>query len=122
MTKTQPIIFSDQQNGDGNHHVWSAGTILIFAVIPSLPLLLIFTIKQKKKKNIHTQPPNKLQFHDVSVTSQGISHPLQFHENFEDLTEDISVINQPVIKDVCKVNVIDHTSTEMVVEDLENHM
>ena len=90
----------------------------MFAVIPSLPLLLIFTIKQKKQDKIYTQPPDKLQFHDASVTSQGISYPLQFHENLEDVTNDMSVIVQPVVKD----DVIDHKSTQMVIEDLENHM
>ena len=90
----------------------------MFAVIPSLPLLLIFTIKQKKQDKIYTQPPDKLQFHDASVTSQGISYPLQFHENLEDVTKDMSVIVQPVVKD----DVIDHKSTQMVIEDLENHM
>ena len=95
---------------------------MILAVIPSLPLLLIFTIKQKKKDKIHTQPPNKLQFHDVSVTSQGISYPLQFHENFEDFTDEISAIVQPATKDMREVNFMDHTSTQMVIEDLETHM
>ena len=90
----------------------------MFAVIPSLPLLLIFTVKQKKQDKIYTQPPDKLQFHDASVTSQGISYPLQFHENLEDVTNDMSVIVQPVVKD----DVIDHKSTQMVIEDLENHM
>ena len=91
---------------------------MIFAVIPSLPLLLIFTVKQKKQDKIYTQPPDKLQFHDASVTSQGISYPLQFHENLEDVTKDMSDIVQPVVKD----DVIDHKSTQMVIEDLENHM
>ena len=91
---------------------------MIFAVIPSLPLLLIFTVKQKKQDKIYTQPPDKLQFHDASVTSQGISYPLQFHENLEDVTKDVSNIVQPVVKD----DVIDHKSTQMVIEDLENHM
>ena len=91
---------------------------MIFAVIPSLPLLLIFTVKQKKQDKIYTQPPDKLQFHDASVTSQGISYPLQFHENLEDVTKDMSDIVQPVVKD----DVVDHKSTQMVIEDLENHM
>ena len=95
---------------------------MIVAVIPSLPLLLIFTIKQKKKDKIHTQPPNKLQFHDVSVTSHGISYPLQFHENFEDFNEEISAIVQPSTTDMFEVNVMDHTSTQIVIEDLETHM
>ena len=90
----------------------------MFAVIPSLPLLLIFTVKQKKQDKIYTQPPDKLQFHDACVSSQGISYPLQFHENLEDVTKDMSVIVQPVVKD----DVIDHKSTQMVIEDLENHM
>ena len=66
------------------------------ASIPNLPLLLIFTIKQKKVDQISTQPPKKLQFHDDSVTSQKVSNPLQFHENHENFNEDISVIIQPV--------------------------
>ena len=95
---------------------------MIVAVIPSLPLLLIFTIKHKKKDKIHTQPPNKLQFHDVSVTSHGISYPLQFHENFEDFNEEILAIVQPSTTDMFEVNVMDHTSTQIVIEDLETHM
>ena len=66
------------------------------ASIPNLPLLLIFTIKQKKVDQISTQPPKNLQFHDVSVTSQDVSNPLQFHENHKNFNEDISVIVQPV--------------------------
>ena len=95
---------------------------MIFAVIPSLPLLLIFTIKQKKKDKIHSQPPIKLQFHDASVTSQGISYPLQFHENFEEFNDEISAIVQPSTKDMCEVNVMVNTSTQIVIEDLETHM
>ena len=68
---------------------------MIVASIPSLPLLLIFTIKQKKVEQISAQPPKKLQFHEDSITSQEISNPLQFHENLEDVTEDISVFVQP---------------------------
>ena len=66
------------------------------ASIPNLPLLLIFTIKQKKVDQISTQPPKKLQFHDESVTSQKVSNPLQFHENHENFNEDISVTIQSV--------------------------
>ena len=79
---------------------------------------MIFTVKQKKQDKIYTQPPDKLQFHDASVTSQGISYPLQFHENLEDVTKDMSDIVQPVVED----DVIDHKSTQMVIEDLENYM
>ena len=57
---------------------------MIFGSIPSLPLLLIFTVKQKKAKQNQTltQPPNNLQYHDNGINSQGISHPLQFHDEF----------------------------------------
>ena len=66
------------------------------ASIPNLPLLLIFTIKQKKNDQISIQPPKKLQFHDDNFTSKELSNPLQFHENHENFNEDISVIIQPV--------------------------
>ena len=76
---------------------------MIVASITRLPLLLIFTIKQKKVDQISTQPPKKLQFHDDSVTSQKVSNPLQFHENHESFNEDIV---QPVTttKDTCRNN------------------
>ena len=79
---------------------------MIVASIPSLPLLLIFTIKQKKVDRISAQPPKKLQFHEDSITSQEISNPLQFHENLENVTEDISVVVQPVTttKNTCKIS------------------
>ena len=79
---------------------------MIVASITRLPLLLIFTIKQKKVDQISTQPPKKLQFHDDSVTSQKVSNPLQFHENHENVNEDISVIVPPVTttNDTCRNN------------------
>jgi hypothetical protein len=86
-------LYLSDQNGDQNF--WVIATILIVASIPSLPLLLIFTIKQKKVDQISTQPPKKLLFHDNSVTSQETSNPLQFQENLENFTEDISVVVQP---------------------------
>ena len=96
--KNAPFIFvlylSDQH--DDQNFFWTIVAILIVASITRLPLLLIFTIKQRKVDQISTQPPKKLQFHDDSVTSQEISNPLQFHENHENFNEDISVIIQPV--------------------------
>ena len=79
---------------------------MIVASTTRLLLLLIFTIKQKKVDQISTQPPKKLQFHDDSVTSQEVSNPVQFHDNHENLNEDISVIVQPVTttKDTCRNN------------------
>ena len=73
------------------------------ASIPNLPLLLVFTIKQKKVDQISTQPPKKLQFHDDNFTSEQVSNPLQFHENHENFNEDIV---QPVTttKDTCRNN------------------
>ena len=54
----------------------------LFFIIP-LPLILLLTIKQKDDDKKHkSQPPNKLQFHNENFT-KGISHPLQFHEDFE---------------------------------------
>ena len=66
------------------------------ASIPNLPLLLVFTIKQKKVDQISTQPPKKLQFHDDNFDSKEVSNSLQFHENHENFNEDISVTIQPV--------------------------
>jgi hypothetical protein len=95
------VIFFNLSDQHGDQNFWVISTILIVASIPSLPLLLIFTIKQKKVDQISTQPPKKLQFHDDSVTSQEISNPLQFHENW-----DVSAISQPVTttKDTCRNN------------------
>ena len=98
------IFYLSDQHGDQNF--WVIATILIVASIPSLPLLLIFTIKQKKVDQISTQPPKKLQFHNDSVTSLETSNPLQFQENLENFTEDISVIVQPAIttNNTCQIN------------------
>ena len=98
------LFYLSDQHGDQNF--WVIATILIVASIPSLPLLLIFTIKQKKVDQISTQPPKKLQFHDDSVTSQEISNPLQFNENLENFTEDISVIVQPATttNNTCRID------------------
>ena len=74
-------FFSDPENGDKEHQFWTVASILILVSIPTLPLLLIFTIKQKKTQKVPSQPPNNLQFHDNAESHQGISHPLQFHEN-----------------------------------------
>ena len=46
-----------------------------------LPFLLLVTIKQKSSKKLHIMPPTTLQFHNEDL-STGISHPLQFHEDF----------------------------------------
>ena len=105
--KNAPFIFvlylSDQHD---DQNFWTIVAILIVASITRLPLLLIFTIKQKKVDQISTQPPKKLQFHDDSVTSQEVSNPLQFHENHENFNEDIAVIVQPVTitNDTCRNN------------------
>merc|ERR1712020_111586 len=48
-----------------------------------LPLILIFTIKQKNAKRNNVQPPRNLQFHDETLAQQiSQSHPLQFPEDF----------------------------------------
>ena len=54
-------------------------SVSLYYVVP-LPLLLVFTIKQKQtgKKNI--QPPQKLQFHGDNF-SNSISNCLHFHED-----------------------------------------
>ena len=98
------LYLSDQH--DNQNFFWTVVAILIVASSTILPLLLIFTIKQKKVDQISTQPPKQLQFHDDSVTSQEVSNPLQFHENHENFNQDISVIVQPVTttKDTCRNN------------------
>ena len=53
----------------------------VYSIVP-LPLILLLTIKQKNDQKNTSQPPNKLQFHNENFKS-GISHPLQFHENFD---------------------------------------
>ena len=50
----------------------------------NMPLMLMLTIKQKNKgpTGQTIQPPQKLQFHDEAVEKDGISEPLQVHEEF----------------------------------------
>jgi hypothetical protein len=60
---------------------YSLTTMVIIIGILPLPLLLIFTVKQKDpKKSKSVQPPKILQFHE------NLSHPLQYHEstNFDE--------------------------------------
>ena len=93
------VFFSDPENGDKEHQFWTLASILILVSIPTLPLLLIFTIKQKKTQKVPSQPPNNLQFHDNGESHQGISHPLQFHENdFEENNEDSIQVKSEIFK------------------------
>ena len=74
----------------------------VYSIIP-LPLILLFTIRQKNDQKHICQPPIKLQFHNENFKS-GISHPLQFHENFDTsspksveqhCSENVNVIQNP---------------------------
>ena len=76
--------------------------IHVYSIIP-LPLILLLTIRQKNDQKHISQPPNKLQFHNENFKS-GISHPLQFHENFvtsstksveENCSENINIRQNP---------------------------
>ena len=62
--------------------LWHSLTTMVTVIgILPLPLLLIFTVKQKDpKKSKSVQPPKILQFHE------SLSNPLQYHEstNFDD--------------------------------------
>ena len=95
------IFYLSDHHSDQNF--WVIATILIVVSIPSLPLLLIFTIKQKKVDQISTQPPKKLQFHNDSVTSQETSDPLQFKENLENFTED-NIQPATTTNNTCRIN------------------
>ena len=55
-------------------------SVLTFIPFPSI---LIFSIKRKTDDQSHNQPPSRLQFHDETPKIIGISHPLQFHEDFD---------------------------------------
>jgi hypothetical protein len=65
-----------------SNDVWFMLSMISGYFILTLPILLIFTIKQKGTKKSVVQPPRALQFHNEDLR-KGISYPLQFHENFD---------------------------------------
>ena len=69
-----------------SNDVWFIVSMISAYFILPLPFLLIFTIKQKGTKKSVVQPPRALQFHNEDL-SNGISYPLQFHENFDTIQD-----------------------------------
>ena len=73
--------------------LWHSLTTMVTLIgILPLPLLLIFTVKQKDpKKSNSVQPPKILQFHE------SLSNSLQYHEstNFNDQENDVDVHAEP---------------------------
>ena len=63
------------------NNFWSIQFVLsLYSIIP-LPLILVFSIKKKNSDKKSSQPPQGLQFHNENF-SKGISHPLQYHDDF----------------------------------------
>ena len=81
------------------NYFWELLIACNFSFIIPLPLILFFTIRHKKEEKNNSQPPTKLQFHNENF-KRGISHPLQFHEDFdtnlEISVEDISNENDKI--------------------------
>ena len=68
------------------NYFWELLIACNFSFIIPLPLILFFTIRHKKEEKNNSQPPTKLQFHNENF-KRGISHPLQFHEDFDESLE-----------------------------------
>ena len=84
--------------------------VAIYNLIP-LPLTLVFSVKHTKNKNVKSQPPRGLHFHGERLPKI-ISHPLQFHEDFEKIEE---------IKKAENLNELQvNDNFEMVIEDIED--
>ena len=82
----------------------------VYSIIP-LPLILLLTIRQKNDQKHISQPPNKLQFHNENFKS-GISHPLQFHENFD--TSSPKIVEQNCSENVNAIQNPSSTQNDMI--------
>ena len=80
------------------NHFWIPLEIIIIWGSLNMPFLLMLTIKHKKKSATvqSNQPPQKLQFHDEAIETDGISEPLQVHEEFVKEDCDKAATNQEV--------------------------
>jgi len=83
-------------------------SFMIICII-QLPLLLFLTIKQKSNQKIKVQPPQKLQFHN-----ENFSHPLQYHEDFDESGEDVGGYNER--------NVIVHDEKSSTISKCEENL
>ena len=88
------------------NNFWNIPVVLSLYSNILLPLILVFSIKKKNSDKKPSQPPQGLQFHNENF-SEGISHPLQYHEDFvaneEILEEGISedhIVNVAVERNV----------------------
>ena len=70
---------------------WITIYIALCSITP-LPLTVIFSIKKPKTDIKVVQPPQGLQFHNENFV-KGISFPLQFHEDFEVVGENVDALN-----------------------------
>ena len=98
-------------------HFWPIPFIVTGYCIIILPLSLFFSVKHTKNKKAKVQrpslqPPQGPHFHDESSSfHNGISYPLQFHEDFETIEG---------IKEAEVPNMLQpHDNFEMIVEDIE---
>ena len=82
---------------------WITIYIALCSITP-LPLTVIFSIKQPKTDIKVVKPPQGLQFHNENF-EEGISFPLQFHEDFEVAEENVDT------ERLNEVNVIVHALT-----------
>ena len=72
-------------------NIWWPLSLGMIAAMVILPLILIFTVKQKRVKKNAVLPPKNLQFHNETLAQEisQLAHSLQFPEDFhEDLVEE----------------------------------
>ena len=67
---------------------WYITICIALCSITPLPLTVIFSIKKTNAEIKVVQPPQGLQFHNENF-EKGISFPLQFHEDFEMVEENV---------------------------------
>ena len=72
----------------GLDNFWWITIYIALCSITPLPLTVIFSIKKTKTDIKVVQPPQGLQFHN-EIFEKGISFPLQFHEDFEVVGENV---------------------------------
>ena len=93
------------------NNFWPLPIIVAIHNLISLSLTLVFSVKHTKNNNVKSQPPRGLHFHRESLPKV-ISHPLQFHEDFEKIEE---------IKKAENINELQvNDNFEMVIEDIED--
>ena len=88
---------------------WPIPFIVTGYCIITLPLTLFFSVKHTKSKKAKVQrpslqPPQGPHFHNENTSfHNGISHPLQFHEDFETIEDDCIEDDEEEVLNVRKI-------------------